>query len=295
MSDTRSDQTDSGRYWVQQVQAHWPLLAGLLIMMIPTIVTLGGQSWSMEIGAHGPIVLATGAWLMFHAAARIPAGTPGGNGLVTAAILIAVLPLYIAGRAFDILSFEAVALWATGVAICWATTGRQIRKLAFPLLYLGFLIPPPGWVIDQATAPLQQFVSLVATKLLALFGYPILNSGVTIFIAQYQLLVEQACSGMNSIVGLTAISVFYIYVLYGASSWRYALLLMVFILPIAVLTNIVRVTVLVLITYYLGDAAAQGFLHMTTGIILFAIALVLMVGLDGLLRRVLHSQRWMPA
>lgn len=295
MSNVRTDQPTPASGWARYAQAHWPLIVGLLILMIPTIVTLGRQSWSMEIGAHGPIVLATGAWLMFHAAARIPAGTPGGSGLVTVAIMIVALPLYIVGRAFDILSFEAVAAWAILVAICWALVGRQIRKLAFPLLYLGFLIPPPGWLIDQATAPLQQFVSMVATKSLGSLGYPILNSGVTIFIAQYQLLVEQACSGMNSIVGLTAISVFYIYVLYGASSWRYALMLMVFILPIAVLTNIVRVTLLVLITYYMGDAAAQGFLHMTTGIILFAIALVLMVGLDGLLRRVLHNQRWVPA
>lgn len=264
-------------------------------MLIPTIITLGRQSWSMEIGAHGPIVLATGIWLMFHAALRIPGNTPGGSMVVTTAILIAFLPFYIVGRAFDILSFEAVALWATAVAICWASVGRHIRKLAFPLLYLGFLIPPPGWLIDQATAPLQQFVSIVATKWLGWFGYPIMNSGVTIFIAQYQLLVEQACSGMNSIVGLTAISMFYIYVLYGASSWRYAVVLMLFILPIAVLTNIVRVIVLVLITYYMGDAAAQGFLHMTTGIILFATALVLMVGFDGLMRRVLRHQNWVPA
>lgn len=264
-------------------------------MMIATIITLGRESWSMEIGAHGPIVLATGAWLIFQAMTRIPADTPAGSGWVTAAILIIALPIYIFGRAFDILSFEAVAAWATLIAVCWAGVGRQITKLAFPLLYLGFLVPPPGWLIDQATAPLQQFVSIVATKLLGMLGYPILNSGVTIFIAQYQLLVEQACSGMNSIVGLTAISMFYIYVLYGAASWRYALLLMAFILPIAVLTNIVRVTVLVLITYYLGDAAAQGFLHMTTGIILFAVALTLMVGLDGVLRRILRRQRWIPA
>ncbi len=261
---------------------------------MPTLAALGREAWTLEIGAHGPIVLATGAWLAARAAARIPAGATPGHWGITAAVLALALPLYVFGRAFDFISLEAAALWATGVAACWALIGPAIRALAFPLVYLAFLIPPPGWLVDQATAPLQQFVSWAATESLHLFGYPIARSGVTIFIAQYQLLVEQACSGMNSIIGLTAISLFYIYVLYGAT-WRYAAVLMAFILPIAVLTNMVRVIVLVLITYHWGDAAAQGFLHGTTGVILFAVALALMVGLDALLRRLLAPTRWGPA
>lgn len=280
--------------WAGQAIRHWPLVAGLLVIGVPTLIALGREAWTLEIGAHGPIVLATGAWLLARAVARVPADARAGHWAVTAALLAIALPAYIFGRAFDFISLEAAGVWATGLAASWALIGPAIRLIAFPFIYLAFLIPPPGWLVDQMTAPLQQFVSFAATQALALLGYPILRNGVTIFIAQYQLLVEQACSGMNSIVGLTAISLFYIYMLYGAT-WRYSLVLVAAILPVAVATNIVRVIALVLITYYMGDAAAQGFLHVTTGVILFAISLTLMVGLDAVLRRALAGSRWGPA
>lgn len=281
------------RTWTIAAFGHWPIFAGWLILAVPTLITLAREAWSLEIGAHGPIVLATGVWTAGHAIASLPSDRKPGHPAVTTAILAVALPLYVFGRAFDFLSVQAAALWATTVAISWALTGRSIRALAFSFVYLAFLIPPPGWLVDQTTAPLQQFASFAATKTLSAFGYPILRNGVTIFIAQYQLLVEQACSGMNSIVGLTAISLFYVHFLYG-TSWRYSAVLIAFIFPIAILTNVIRVIALILVTYYLGDAAAQGFLHVTTGVLLFSVALTLMVGLDALFRRLLAGTHWGP-
>ena len=110
-------------------------------------------------------------------------------------------------------------------------------------------------------------------------GYPIASQGVTLVIAQYQLLVEDACAGLNSIVSLTAISLFYIYILHNAS-WRYSLLLFVWIIPAALFANLVRVLTLVLITYYFGNAAAQGFLHSTAGMIMFVVALLSIFAVD---------------
>src|ERR1700759_5111010 len=102
---------------------------------------------------------------------------------------------------------------------------------------------------------------------------PVSREGVTIHVGAYQLLVEDACSGMNSLIGLTAISLFYIYLLRGASA-RYAGVLTLFVIPIAIVGNILRIMILVLLTYFFGDAVAQGFAHFTAGIFLFAIALV---------------------
>jgi exosortase len=121
-------------------------------------------------------------------------------------------------------------------------------------------------------------------------GYPIVRSGVALFIAQYQLLVEEACSGMNSIVGLIAISLFYIYMMHRASL-RYALVLVAMVLPIAIAANLIRVMALVLITYHWGDAAAQGFLHVSAGLILFTLALALIFATDALFQRILHHKR----
>lgn len=277
--------TPMPRDWRRAAMRHWPLLGGFLVLLLPTMVALGREVWSMEIGAHGPIVLATGLWLVSQRLQDMSAKASGASTPVVAAILIFSLPVYIFGRAYDFISLEAAGVYGAMIAFVYALVGwRALRDNIFPFLYLGFLVPPPGWLIDQATAPLRHLVSAAAMGVLDPFGYPIQREGVTLFIGSYQLLVEDACAGMNSIVGLTAITLFYIYLMHRAS-WRYSLLLVAFIIPVAVLVNIVRVTALILLTYYAGDAAAQGFLHATTGIVLFALALGAMFGIDWLLGR----------
>lgn len=271
--------------WRRAAARHWPLLGGFLVLLLPTIVALGREVWSMEIGAHGPIVLATGLWLVsqrlddMRAKASVPVPS------VIALVLLLSLPVYIFGRAYDFISLEAAGVYGAMIALVYALVGwRALRDNVFPFLYLGFLVPPPGWLIDQATAPLRHLVSAAAMGVLQPFDYPVQREGVTLFIGNYQLLVEDACAGMNSIVGLTAITLFYIYLMHRAS-WRYSLLLVALIVPVAVLVNIIRVTALILLTYYAGDAVAQGFLHATTGMVLFALALAAMFGLDWLLGR----------
>ena len=119
------------------------------------------------------------------------------------------------------------------------------------------------------------------------------REGVTIFVSSYRLLVEDACSGLNSIVGLIAVSVLYIYLLRG-SYFRYAVLLGVSTVPIAVLGNIIRIMVLILLTYFFGDQVAQGFLHETAGMFLFAVDLLLVFILDSVLWRTLPKS-WKSA
>lgn len=262
------------------LRERWPLLLGLLVLTVPTIVNLGRETWSTEIGAHGPIVLATGLWLLGQQVGEMRAMRTQPFAGYIAVGLAAALGLYIFGHAYDFISLEVAGLYGVGLVIMYRLYGaRALWRNFFPFLYLAFLIPIPGWIIDQATVPLRAFVSHVATEGLHALGYPIMREGVAIFIAQYQLLVEDACSGMNSIIGLTAVTLFYIYIMHKAS-WRYSLLLMAFIVPVAIFVNILRVCALILLTYYAGDGVAQGFLHVTTGILLFALALIMTFLID---------------
>lgn len=276
------------------IKAHWPLLLGLGVLAVPTMIRLANQVWPMEIGAHGPIVLATGIWLLFHIRAELTALASKPPVLLAGLGFVVAVALYAFGRPYDLLAVEALGVYLFFLATAVVLLGlRPIRANLFPFLYLGFLVPIPGWMMDQVTAPLRMLVSGVSTGLLEMAGYPIDRQGIVIFIAQYRLLVEDACSGMNSLIGLVAVMLFYIYILHRASI-RYTLALGAAIIPIAVIVNIVRVMALILLTYYAGDEVAQGFLHVTTGIVLFAAALALTILLDTVLRRFIQKRRGDP-
>ncbi|MGQ5701987.1 exosortase V [Sandaracinobacteroides sp. A072] len=259
------------------------LVLGLIVTGVPTILAMAGESWTRESGVHGPLVLATAVWLIWRHWDEILEQAENGSLAIAFPVLLLSAGFYVFGRAYNFLLIEVGALLLGLLAIAYAFVGHKVlMKLWFPIVYMGFLIPLPGWFLDTLTQPLKIMVSDVVTWMLAAVGYPITQVGVTLYIAQYQLLVEDACAGLNSIISLTAVGLFYIYLLHNAS-WRYSLLLLAFLLPVAIAANVVRVIILVLLTYYAGNEVAQGYLHDFAGLVTFVSALLLIFLLDKIL------------
>jgi exosortase len=285
--------SDSSTPIVTQVfRSHWLLIAGIAAIAVPTIIHLSRETWSTESGAQGPIVLATGGWLIWRQWGNLSSDSKNGHLAITIAITLVAIITYIFGRAFDFLTAEASGFYLFLTAAAYSFfSGRALTRNWFPFFYLALAIPPPAWLLVQATGPLKHLVSAAAIGVLTPFGVPVAREGVTIFVAQYQLLVEDACSGMNSIIGLLAIGLFYIYVARKASV-IYSLTLACFIIPIAIIANIIRIVTLVLITYGFGDAVGQGFLHFAAGIFVFVVALILVFLTDSVLARPLGSLQW---
>ena len=269
--------------WQALVLRHWPLALGVAVVVIPTLISLARGPWSLESGVHGPIVVATGLWLIFRRWSEIERiMTPGNIGLTVAGLAIAI-PAYAFGRAFDFISIEVAALLLALLSVANVYLGSAVLRLMwFPVFYLAFVIPVPGWVLDGVTQPLKILVSEVVTTVLTQFDYPVARVGVTIYVASYQLLVEDACAGLNSLVSLSAIGLFYVYMLRG-SNLRYSILLLALVIPIAIAANCIRVAALVLITYHFGNAAAQGYLHNFAGMVTFTSALLFIFLVDKLL------------
>ena len=274
-------QVEQGFDFKGAVRQHALLWAGLAVVLIPTLVRLAQDNWTLEIGAHGPIVLATGLWLLWHTREEWQSKGSGPAPawmLLAGSVLCAVV--YAFGRGLGFLALEAVAAYGFVLLAFACFIGIPgILRTAFPFLYLGFLVPLPGWVLDLLTGSLREWVSIAATGALQWLGYPVAREGVVIYIGPYQLLVEDACAGMNSLVGLTAIGMFYIFILHRAN-WKHALLLLAAIIPIAIVANLIRVIALILVTHYFGDGVAQGLFHDMAGIMLFALSLGMMVGVD---------------
>ncbi|RZK43827.1 MAG: exosortase/archaeosortase family protein [Hymenobacter sp.] len=109
-----------------------------------------------------------------------------------------------------------------------------------------------------------------------------------------QLLVATACSGLNSLIGIGAISLFYVYLRHGSEP-RYAFALTLLLLPIALLTNLFRIVALVLATHWFGVGVVEGFIHEAAGLGTFALALVLLLAFDTALFPVFARFGWIQA
>ncbi|CAN5289091.1 hypothetical protein BH11PSE5_BH11PSE5_10820 [soil metagenome] len=266
---------------------------GVACIALPTLFDVARDSWSTEQGAHGPLVLATGIWLLVRELRSAPVRLYRGNALLTALLLVPLVIVAVLSRIAGVVEIEGFAVYAVLIVAAYSVWGGDVlRRAWFPLVYMLFVFPPPDTVFAMITQPLKIFISQSAVGLLHAVGYPIAGSGVTIQIGQYQMLVAAACAGLNSLISLTALGLFYTY-LRHSSNFAYMVFLVCCILPIAIVANLIRVLLLLLITYHFGEAAGQGFFHELAGLTMFASALISIFLLDWLaspLRRKLATR-----
>lgn len=262
-----------------------PVLLGLAVMYVPTYIDLARGLWQEEAHAHGPIILAVVAWLAWRQRAALAdegaRAAPLAGGIVMAAGLL----LYIIGRLLGIAVFEVGShIPVLGGVVLLLRGWRALGRLWFPLFFLIFLVPLPGFVIVAMTGPLKSLVAAGVESMLYGLGYPIARSGVVLSVGQYQILIADACSGMNSIYSLAALGLLYLYLTASRNHARTALLV-ASIVPIALAANFLRVLILILVTFHLGEEAGQSFFHGSAGMALFVTALLLLLGFDALLHR----------
>ncbi|MGE5452608.1 MAG: exosortase B [Acidobacteriota bacterium] len=266
--------------------SHAELIAiglGLVAMYAGTYATLNATLWKIVGQGHGPVMLALTLWLIWQRLPRFQALDAAPAYFSGCVSLVLGLGMYVIGRSQDVLFMDVASqmLVISGIVLLYkGWTGW--RLMWFPIFFILFIIPIPGSVVDQVTAPLKAAVSYTSEAVLFKLGYPIGRSGVTLTIGPYQLLVADACAGLNSIFALEAIGVFYMSVAQHTNKWRNIILASV-ILPISFVSNVTRVCVLVLVTYYFGDEAGQGFVHGFAGILLFMLATILTISVDTFL------------
>ena len=262
-----------------------PILVGILVLFIPTFFTLINGIWTKEEHAHGPFILFLSFWLMYrkwpellYKKERISGQTAGW------VIFFFSLTLYIIGRFQQILLFEIGSSVLVLMAILLIKFGYIALKIMwFPLFFLLFMIPLPGQLVSLLTMPMKMAVSYVAENILFWIDYPIARNGVVLQIGQYQLLVADACAGLQTLLTLEALGLFYLNLIQHGSLFR-NVVLAILIVPISFTANVIRVIVLTLVTFHYGDAAGQGFLHEFAGLVLFITALILIMSADGLLQ-----------
>lgn len=256
------------------------LLAGLAALFVPTYMQLANEVWNNDAHGHGPMILGVCLWLLWFDRHKIFAGEPK--------------PAYVSGVIFLVLGL-LIHVFGHSQSINMFTTGAQpivfascilflhgwgaLKRAWFPLFFMIFMVPLPEVVVQGITMPLKHAVSVVTEILLHWAGYPIGRAGVTLSIGPYQLLVADACSGMNSLLTLESLGLLYMRLMDYHSKAR-NIFLAIAIIPTSFAANVIRVIILVLVTYYFGDEVGQGFVHSFSGLVLFSVSLVSIYFID---------------
>ena len=263
----------------------WPVLLGLAILFVPTFYDLFTGAWVGEEQGHGPIIFGLALWLIYRKwPDMLAATTPPRAHWTGWPILVVGLLAHMLGRSQKILMLEVLAIILVMMAVLLVKRGgRALGVLWFPFFFMIFMVPLPSEFVAAVTMPMKMAVSWATEHILFAFGYPISRSGVILQIGQYQLLVADACAGLQTLLTLEALGLFYLNLMRHPSAFR-NIGLAIFIIPISFSANVIRVIVLTLITYYYGDAAGQGFLHGFAGMVLFVTALVLILSIDSALQ-----------
>jgi len=269
----------------------WPIIIGLIALYLPTYYALSTGIWGNQDQAHGPIVLAVVLYLFWQKRDLLLANTASQTWPVLGGISLAFgLLCYVIGRSQDILLLDVGSQIFVISGVLLITRGASVLKaMWFPLFFIFFMIPLPGFFLDAVTMPMKMAVSYVAEHILFWFGYPIARTGVILQIGQYQLLVADACAGMHTLISLEALGLLYLNLVKHDSLFR-NITLAILIVPISFTANVIRVIVLTLVTYYFGDAAGQGFVHGFAGMVLFVVALTLIMSVDAALQYFVKRQ-----
>lgn len=272
----------------QEIQPWLAVAVGLVAMYGPTIYDLSHTVWASAEQGHGPIILVISLWLLWRKWPEVSVFHGAGPSKLSQAVgltivLVAGL-IYALGRSQHIALLELGSLIPAVSGASLALRGpKQLRTIWFPLFFMIFMLPLPGALVDAITHPMKMGVSIVAEQLLHSVGYPVARSGVVLQVGAYQLLVADACAGLHTLFTLEALGMLYLNLVRTASVVR-NVGLAILIVPISFGANVIRVSVLCLITYHFGDEAGQGFMHGFAGMVLFLSALALIIFFDSVFR-----------
>jgi exosortase len=247
-------------------------LALATALLLAPILAHAVQVWStaeeFSYGFFVPLVAGALIWWR-RDALRVSAGPGASAGLLIAAGAVGVILL--ARRAgINALAGVAVSplLWGMAVFLWGWGTGRV---LAFPLAFLVFGLGVYRGLLGTLGFALQETTAGGAAAVGRLLGLAIARDGLIIRAEGFAFVVAEQCSGLSSLLALLALAALWGYLMRGGAPVRLALLASV--VPLVVIANVARVTLVLLVAAWYGQAAALGFFHGASSLALFAMAL----------------------
>ena len=200
-------------------------------------------------------------------------------------LIIVALCFHLIGTILYIFSISGLSIFVFIFGLFLFLFGKDVlRIIFFPLIFLVFMFPVPEAFLSAISFPLKQLVAKVGVELVTFCGIPVLREGFNISIPAGELVVGNPCSGLRSIIAFLALGAVFAYI----SNMSIGKKLLVFFsaVPAALLSNIIRVPMLILVSHFWGISAASPdtIWHSGIGLIVFVIALTLMIFFSKIVR-----------
>lgn len=212
------------------------------------------------------------------------AALPQKTSMVGLLIFFISLVVYVLASYAEIKTVASLSLVVTLAGCILFLYGYAVLKeLTFPLFFLLFMIPIPAQVYSATTIPLQLIVSKTSVDLLELVGIPVLRDGNVIHLPDHTFEVVQACSGLRSLVTLLTLATIIAYFTLRLNTLRVILILCA--IPVAVLVNIIRVSLMITVYHFWNYDLTKGAVHTTFGVVIFVLAIALIYMLRGVFQR----------
>ncbi|HEY3027407.1 MAG TPA: exosortase, partial [Pyrinomonadaceae bacterium] len=286
----------------------------LAFLYATVLLKLGRDWWSDENYSHGLLIPFIIGYILWSQRGRLAKylGSPS-FGWGATAVLLGLIGLW-AGTAGAELFVQRISLVVMLAGIVIYSWGFQLLRLVLvPLALLLLAIPIPTIVLNKIAFPLQLLASRCAVSTIAAFNIPVLRQGNVIELMPLgssqpkRLEVVEACSGIRSLMTLITLAVVFAYFTYprgdnagpgpGSSGgnqdpaklksfglWRSAIIVMAAI-PIAILTNVLRVSGTAVLARFYGTRVADGFFHSFSGWVMYIVAFLMLFGVGWLIDR----------
>ena len=249
---------------------------------------------------HGWLVLPISlvvVWYKRETLRRLPLSSHKGGLWVIAAALL----MHLTEKALDINGPSPLSIPVFVAGAVWYLCGTAwLRELSFPIAYLFFFVPVPGGLTTVVTTPLRILATKGSAWLTSHMGVRIFASGVNLDFYRphlpqieanhIRLDIADACSGIHSIMAIKALHAITAYVSRLKLKWKWVLFWLA--LPITTASNVIRITLLVLVASYYDPKFALTYFHDKSPYPLFVIVFLMLVSIGRLLERLTGGEKW---
>jgi len=246
----------------------------LVACYLPVLQRLIHQwNYDPDMG-HGFFVPVIAAFIVWQRRNELAAIKPQPNLWGLLVIAWGAIQLLIATLGAELFTAR-MSFVITIIGVVWTLGGTlMLKKLAFPLFLLFFMLPIPSVIYSAATFKLQILASQLAAHALTVLSIPVLREGNVLELPNQKLSVVEACSGIRSLLSLTFLSLVYGY-FFERKTWI-RVVLFISTIPIAIVANASRVTMTGIMTQVKADLA-EGFFHQAEGWVIFMVALAILI------------------